>query len=99
MFTVWRAVAPVVTCGLAWTVEGEAETWPDIERMYLNFSDKWPTMFEAAKAPEKPDHLPWLAVLLWPWIVYQSRDDVSWLGDFERCMAWTILAERSGLPA
>jgi hypothetical protein len=47
-----------------------------------------------AKEANKPASLPWLAVVVLPFIVNQAREDVSWLGDFERCMAWTILAER-----
>jgi len=37
--------------------------------------------------------LPWLAVVVMPFIVNQAREDVAWLGDFERCMAWTILSK------
>jgi hypothetical protein len=32
-------------------------------------------------------------VVLLPFIVNQAHEDVSWLGDFERCLAWTILAD------
>jgi hypothetical protein len=96
VFTVWRAKEPVVTCGLAWTADGEAEAWPAIEKLYLDLSDSRPELVAPGKEAEKPTSRPWLAVVLLPFIVNQSRDDVSWLGDFERCMAWTILEERSG---
>ena len=92
VFTVWRAADPVVTCGLAWTMEGEAEAWPAIEKLYLDLSDSRPELVAPGKEAEKPASLPWLAVVVLPFIVNQVREDVSWLGDFERCMARTILA-------
>ena len=95
VFTVWRGAEPVVTCGLAWTTEGEAEAWPAIEKLYLDLSDHDPELLAPAKEAEQPASLPWLAVVVLPFILNQSRDDVGWLGDFERCMAWTILAEHA----
>jgi hypothetical protein len=92
VFTVWRGAEPVVTCVLAWTAEGEAEAWPAIEKVYLDLSDRFPQLLAPAKEASKPEALPWLAVVLLPSLLNQSRDDVGWLGDFELCMAWTILA-------
>jgi hypothetical protein len=91
VFTIWRGAEPVVTCTLAWTAEGEAEAWPAIEKLYLDLSDRSPQLLAPAKEASKPESLPWLAVVLLPSLLNQSRDDVGWLGDFERCMAWTIL--------
>jgi hypothetical protein len=93
VFTIWRGEEPIVTCGLAWTAEGGAEAWPAIEKLYLDLSDTRPELVAPGKAAEKPESLPWLAVVLLPSLLNQSRDDVGWLGDFERCMAWTILAD------
>jgi hypothetical protein len=95
VFTVWRGAEPVVTCGLAWTAEGEAEAWPAIEKVYLDLSDRHPQLLAPAKEANKPASLPWLAVVLLPSLLNQSRDDVGWLGDFERCFAWTILVHRA----
>ena len=92
MFTVWRGAEPVVTCCLAWTEEGEAEAWPAVEKLYLDLSDRHPQLLAPAKEASNPASLPWLAVVLLPPLLNQSRDDVGWLGDFERCLAWTILA-------
>jgi len=78
------------------TTEGEAEAWPAIEKLYLDLSDKRPELVAPGKVAEKPGSLPWLAVVLLPFIVNQRREDMGWLGDFERCMAWTILANASG---
>jgi hypothetical protein len=96
VFTVWRGKEPIITCALAWTAEGEAEAWPAIEKLYLDLSDCHPQLLAPAREASKPASLPWLAVVVMPFITNQIREDVSWFGDFERCMAWTILEERSG---
>lgn len=103
-FEVWRNSYPfflgpemIIECGLAWTAEGEAAVWPAVEKIYLGLSDEHPQLFAPAKESCKPASLPWLAVVVMPFITNQIREDVSWFGDFERCMAWTILEERSGL--
>ena len=91
VFTVWRGAEPVVTCGLAWTAEGEAEAWPGVEKLYLDLTDRNPQLLGSAKEASKPEVLQWLAVVILPSLLNKSRDDVGWLGDFERCLAWTIL--------
>jgi hypothetical protein len=40
-----------------------------------------------------PDRIPWLAVVLLPGIAVQRREDIAWLGDFERCLAFAILLQ------
>jgi len=95
VFTVWRGHEPIVTCAVAWTAEGEAQAWPAIESAYFRVSDQLPQLMAPGEAAEKPDLLPWLAVVIWPAILSQARNDVAWLGDFERCMGWTILEERT----
>jgi hypothetical protein len=74
-------------------MEGEAEAWPAIEKLYLDLSDSRPELVAPGKEAEKPSSLPWLAVVVLPFILNQSHDDVAWLGDFERCMAWAILED------
>ena len=64
VFTVWRGQEPVITCGLAWTAEGEAEAWPAMEKLYLDLSDSNPQLLAPAKEASKPASLPWLAVVL-----------------------------------
>jgi hypothetical protein len=41
-------------------------------------------------APVKPASLPWCAVILTPNAARQI-DQMDWLGDFERCLAWAWL--------
>ena len=95
VFTVWRAAEPIVTCALAWTPEGEAEAWPAIEKLYLDLSDSRPELVAPGKEEEKPASLPWLAVVVLPFIVNQVREDISWLGDFERCLGVAILEDQA----
>jgi hypothetical protein len=38
-----------------------------------------------------PSELPWLGVVILPGLALSAQTDVSWLGDFERCLAFTIL--------
>ncbi len=94
LFTVWRGAEPLVTCGLAWTGEGEREAWPAIEKLYFDLTDKSPNLLGPAKAAEKPASLPWLAAVLLPSLRNQRLEDLAWLGDFEPCMAWAILDQR-----
>ena len=91
MFTLFRAADPLVTCGVAWTPAGQAEIWPALESLYLNLGDQHPELLGQACVPICPASLPWLAVVLLPAIALQSRDDVGWFGDFERCLAWAMI--------
>ena len=95
VFTIWLGIEPIVYCALAWTVEGAAEAWPAIAQLYLNVSNSYPELAAPWKEVAKPASLPWLAVAVLPFILNQTRDDIYWLGDFERCMAWTILEART----
>lgn len=90
VFTVSRAREPIVTCGVAWTAPGAAEIWPAVEGLYLGVSDAF-TAAGINAEPVEPDRLPWLAVVLLPALMAQSRADVGWLGDFERCMAVALM--------
>jgi hypothetical protein len=103
LFHVWRRSYPfflapdvIVECGLAWTGEGEVGVWPAVEKIYLDLGDLCPKLFTGGEAPWKPTSLPWLAVVYLPVIpeLNQSRDDIGWVEDFERSLAWTILARQ-----
>ena len=98
VFAVFRGREPVVTCGLAWTPAGAAEAWPAIEELYLQVSDRAPQLMAATKVAEQPNALPWLAVVILPPIHTLRREDIGWLGDFERCLAWAILERASSPP-
>ena len=61
-------------------------------------SDRDPELLAPAKEATKPSSLPWLAVVLLPSLLNQTQGDVGCLGDFERCLAWTILAGHGVKP-
>jgi len=95
-FTLWRGRDPVVLCGLVSDPSGEQQVWDAIEEAYLNLSDKHPALFAPAKAPVKPQCLPWLTCLMM--LATTPKIDLEWLGDFERCLAWALL-ESSQYPS
>ena len=39
----------------------------------------------------------WIGAALLPGLATLSRDDVAWLGDFERCMAAAMISGRRGV--
>jgi hypothetical protein len=90
-FTLFRAKVPVVTCACAWESDQEQVTWYAIEKLYLELSDQVPGLMAATAAPERPGDLPWLAVILLPGIGLCAREDIGWLGDFERCLAAELI--------
>ena len=53
------------------------------------FHGKHPNLVPLRHMPPRPATAPWLAVLLWPTI---NGDASTWLGDFERCFAWALIA-------
>lgn len=78
VFSVWRAREPIVTCGLG---EGVDETWEALQELQKR----------SAPVLATPPASRWLAVAILPGITAVSKNDISWLGDFERCMAAAIL--------
>ncbi len=96
VFMLWRGQEPVAQAGVAWTAEGEAEVWPELERLYLDLSDRRAVPAARALAPGKPAALPWLVVVLLPGMMACTQEDVSVLSAFERCLAWSIIREEEG---
>lgn len=79
VFTIYRGQEPVLTCGYGC---GNDDHWHDLVALQERFT------------PAKPSAAPctqWLAVVLLPGITHVSRDDLGWLGDFERCLAAALL--------
>ncbi|MCX6929035.1 MAG: SEC-C metal-binding domain-containing protein [Verrucomicrobia bacterium] len=98
LFTVWRGQEPLVTCGVALAAEAATEVWPEVEKLYLDLSDKDPHKLDARHEAKEPASTPWLAVVILPSLAMLTQSDRSWLGDFERCMAWTIAWDEAGRP-
>jgi hypothetical protein len=96
VWSISRGTQPhAVLCGLAWTSAGSAEVWTALERVHHQTSDalaRAGALAESvAQSPEMPGELPWLGVVILPGLATSAQSDVSWLGDFERCLAQTIL--------
>ena len=94
---------PLVTCGVAWTADAAPQLWTHVEKTYHVITEAGGGMMLPAgnASPDMPATLPWLAVILMPGIAYPlaagSRSKpfdeklTAWLGDFERCLAWTLI--------
>ncbi len=82
VFTVYHASTPLVTCGLAITPEAAGEVWP--------------CLLEVGKVtglpilPRQPP-VPWLSVAILPGLNLFGMEMWEWLGDLERCIAWTLI--------
>lgn len=92
VFSVHRGAEAIVLCGVAWEQEPAAGLWQTLESVYHKLSDR-PGAIAAQASPEMPTTVPWLGVVILPSLVLTARGDVGWLGDFERCLAWTIVEE------
>lgn len=94
LFSIWRMSYPITTCGVAWTQSGAVELWGVIEELYYSLSDRYLNLMAAEHAPVQPDELPWLGVVFLPAFPLATDGRLFWLGDFHRCLAWTILLVR-----
>lgn len=86
LYTVTREATPIVTCGLAHDAEGAARLWTMLCDLHQR------TTGQPAPA-RRPRSTPWLGVVLLPGLALLSPQDFGWIGDFERCFAWALLAE------
>ena len=85
--TLWRGKIPAVTFAVAATAQYADEVWAEFESFYLSITDTpghRSSDWSAAKKPESP---PWIAVV----IVEPFEAAESWIGDFERCIAWAFV--------
>ena len=96
LFSVIRGADSIVTCGLCWDIRGAGLIWGVVNGLYLHLV----AAIEAAPAHAAmiPGRVPWLAVVLLPGVAAQRNEDISWLGDFERCMAFAILNQIERKP-
>lgn len=91
-FSLHRGQDILVMCGVAWTDQGAAEVWLALENLYFQLAELPVKCIVSDACPEMPSTLPWLGVVMLPSLVFASRSDVGWIGDWERCFAWTLLA-------
>lgn len=85
---------PVVLGVLSWGKNEAEEAWKVVEELYFLASDKMAEMdfpeSVLAYSP-RPTDVPWLAVILTPTAFLANPFSLLWLGDFENCLARTIL--------
>jgi hypothetical protein len=94
-FHIQRGKEMVVMCVLCWREEKSAEAWASAEKLYLDTAEifaKFGAPASVLAEAVQPEETPWLAVIFLPQgFALSSQQDTSWLGDFERCLAWTII--------
>ena len=87
LYTIWRGREPIATGGVGHGAQ-DTRTWQAVAEL------------QAQVAPVKATHPPataaWLAVALLPGLAHLTRQDIGWLGDFERCMAAALLLPAAG---
>lgn len=81
-----------VLCIVCWSPRESQAAWQALEEVYLRIAD---AMSQAGWAelqmPERPEVFPWLGVILLPAMFMAAQTDLSWMGNFERCLAWAII--------
>lgn len=82
--------APLAICALCWDQAQSGTAWAAIEQVYLRLSDTNPAAMVGAEA-RQPETFPWVSCMVVPAALMMFPDSIGWLGDFERCMAWTIM--------
>ena len=90
-FTLWRGKEPIVLNVVCWDASRADYGWTVLEKTYLQLSDHPLIALIGNALPDVPAKTPWLATVILPGIATLTRDDIGWLGDFEKCMAVTIL--------
>jgi hypothetical protein len=84
---------------LCWDEGSAPSIWQPLEQQYLQLlltsacsQPKSPNTGLCRHAPAMPREWPWLARLLQPgFFAVRASQSLTWIGDFERCLAWTIL--------
>jgi hypothetical protein len=97
VFTVYRDHDAMVTCAVCWDDQDAEQAWNEINGVYLQLVAA-DTPSPPLHAATMPDRIPWLAEVILPGIVRQPSNDVSWLKDFERCLAFAIMREPLDFP-
>ncbi|MEY5015211.1 MAG: hypothetical protein RIS92_1569 [Verrucomicrobiota bacterium] len=77
-FLISRANEPIVWCVLG---DQQYDAWDQVAALQQKLGPLKAT---------KPKGT-WLAVVILPGLLQTSRNDISWLADFERCMAYVLL--------
>lgn len=82
VYTIWRGREPLATGGVGHG-EKDGRTWRAIAELQAKVTP--------VKAMQPPAAAAWLVIALFPGLANLTKDDIGWLGDFERCMAAAML--------
>ena len=85
-----RGGMPLALCVLCRDAAAQSSVWHAIESQYLRLSDIRPDLYAPGACPAMPATLPWMATLLLPGAAIKL-DVMSWLADFDQCVAHTAL--------
>ncbi len=93
-FCIYCREVPITLNILAWDPAAALSAWSEIERVYLNLSDRLGGAMAARACPAQPTSTPWLATLLLPTLALPGRtaNELLWIGAFERVYAEALLA-------
>lgn len=94
VFSIYYFGTPVVTCGLAIDAQASDLVWPELKHLHSlarGCLTKIPSDWRIES--RQPRSVPWLGVVLLPTVTIVPPEDMDWLGDFERCLAWAIIDE------
>jgi len=97
LFILWQETQAVTVSGLAWTHTGADEIWRCLESLYYDVSDRHPACMAADHVPTCPIETPWLGLIFLPASGIAAHGQVAWFGEFTRCLAWSIVLQRSPL--
>ena len=94
MFSIYYFDTPIVTCGLAMDASASDLVWRQLMSLHSRSSGCLETIpNDWTLEPSKPRSVPWLGVVLLPTVAIVPPEDLDWLGDFERCLAWAIIED------
>lgn len=82
VYTIWRGREPIAAAGVGHGRQ-DASTWQALTDLQAQVAP--------VKATQPPASAAWLAIALLPGLAHLTRQDIGWLGDFERCMAAALL--------
>ena len=87
---------PLITGALCYQRERRDYAWQVIERLYLDTTEVAlkagiPASDSIMEMPPCPASEPWLAVVIIGAAYLTADTFLQWVGDLERCLAWTIM--------
>lgn len=85
--TMFAKDRPVMSMIVAASAEDLDHLWPTMQEMYHKVTEVPALRSLDYIAGSKPDKLP--TCIAWP--MFATPQEAMWLGDFERCLAWTFL--------